>query len=61
MQNKKYVSRTTEELISVTIIEFHDSPDLWFYKQQYDNMGKFKGFLKDYSMSVNAIKKYITF
>tara|TARA_R110000782_G_C14661053_1_gene397845 strand:+ start:64 stop:288 length:225 start_codon:yes stop_codon:yes gene_type:complete len=50
-------SRTKGELIPSIIIEFHDLPDYYFSKGQWDNIGGYQGFLKSHSMSIIEIKK----
>lgn len=46
-----------KEKIPVVIIEFHDFPNLWFHKEQYETEGKFKGILKKMELSISWIKK----
>lgn len=53
----RYTSDKNGELIPVVIIEFHDLNDLWLTKEQYKEMGLFKGILKEMSLSIRSIKK----
>lgn len=46
-----------DEKIPTVRIEMHDLPDLILSKEYYDEMGKYKGFLKHFGMSIRKIKK----
>jgi hypothetical protein len=51
-------SRTTGELIPSVIIEFTGGQaDYYWTKDQWDDIGGYKGFLKSHSMSILDIKK----
>ena len=41
----------------VVVIKFHGENDLYFYKEDWDNMGGYKGFLKEFCMSIRDIEK----
>ena len=45
------------KLIPVVIVEFHDYSDLWLHKGWYEEHGKFKGLIKEMSLSIRDIKK----
>jgi len=45
------------EKIPTVKIEMYNLPDLILSKEQYDDMGKFKGFLKGFEISIQEIKK----
>lgn len=55
----KYISDTLggEELIPTVIIQFHNYPDLWMTREQYDNEGKFKGILKSLCISIKEVRQ----
>jgi len=57
---KEYRKRYGNEFgdtIPVVIIAFHDLQDLWFHKDEYDKIGKFKGVLKEMCLSIRSVKK----
>ena len=43
--------------IATVRIEFHEMSDLILTKDEYEKMGKWRGFLKDYAMSIRDVKK----
>lgn len=53
----KYRSDTKGELITTVIIQFHDMPDLWLTKDQYNNEGKFIGLIKSQGFSIKDVVK----
>lgn len=57
----KYKSSTYDpkkgELLPTVIVEFHNMPDLWLTREQYDAEGKFKGLLQALEVSIMEVKK----
>lgn len=47
VKEKRYKSDTRGELIPTVIVQFDDYPDLWLTKDQYNDMGKTKGLVKN--------------
>ena len=43
--------------IAVIRIEFHEMSDLILTKEEYEEMGGWKGFLKNYAMSIRDVAK----
>ncbi|ACU61301.1 hypothetical protein [Chitinophaga pinensis] len=56
-QYKNDKPKKGEELIPVVIFEFHDMPDFWLHKGQYELEGKFRGILKYLGISIRDVKK----
>ncbi len=53
----KYKSRTKGELIPAVIVEFHDLPDYYWTRDQWQANGGYKGFLQSHQMPISDIKK----
>ncbi len=50
-------SKTKGELIPVIIFEFNNAGNLWFTKDQYENIGGYRGTLKSMCISILDIIK----
>lgn len=53
----KYKSKTKGELIPSIIIEFYNMPDYVWSKDQWEDNGGYRGFLKSHGISILDIKK----
>lgn len=44
-------------MIDVVIIEFTGMSDLWFHRVDWENGGRYRGFLKNWCISIRDIQK----
>jgi hypothetical protein len=53
----EFKNKTTGELVSVVIFEFHNWPSLWLTKEQYHSEGGYRGWIKSQCIPVGELKK----
>lgn len=54
---KEYKSSTTGELIPAIVVQFKSMVDFVCTKTEWEKIGEYRGFLKEYSIKPQEIKK----